>query len=276
MIIGFFTGITFITFLYLVVWSVIREKERNRAFKFSLSLVACWSFVLYFGVVHPLGNIAAVVGIVLSGWALLAPFQKRSKNKIITKDILDDLELAYVSEYRLWEDPTQGPLSGIGTMNDYNRMLMGVLWRIEEKYPDIDINEDILTKLKDNGPMFYNETIDVPSPLKMICEQISHDIKTNNGSPSKTAKEEGYIIHYSPAGGLIASGYPVPDSDEFDVILNPYESGSFHLTLNEKEVSDIALGEKEQLTVRRCTFKKCSKKFYRKRLVCENCRYDPA
>jgi hypothetical protein len=241
-----------------------------------MSLVACWAFLLYFGVVHPLGNIAAVIGIVLSGWALLAPFKKTSKNKEITKDILDDIELAYVSQYRLWEDPSQGPMSGIGTMNDYNRMLMGVLWLIEEKYPNIDIYDDVLPKLKDNGPMFHHETIAVPGPLKMICTQIINDLERSNGRPSESAKEEGYIIHYSPAGGLIATGYPVPDSDEFEVALHPYEPGTFHLTLNEKEVADIALGENKELTVQRCTFKKCTKKFYRKRLVCENCSYDPA
>lgn len=276
MIIGLFAGATFITFLFLVVWSVRRKDERHRAFQFSLSLVACWALLLYFGVTPPLGYLPAVIGIIISVWALLAPFKKVNETKEVTKEIFDDIELAYVSYYRECDDPSQGPMSGIGTMSDYNRMLMGFMFLVEEKYPDISLDSDIMQKLKNNGPKFRSEMIDVPGPLKMICKQIVNDLEENNGQPSESAKEEGYIVHYSPAGGLIAIGFPVPDSDEFEVTLHPYEPGTFHLRLNEKKVAAIALGERKEIGVYRCTFKNCTKKFYDKRLVCENCTFDPA
>ena len=276
MIIGLFAGATFITFLFLVVWSVRRRDERHRAFRFSLSLVACWAFFLYFGVIHPLGYLPAVIGIIISGWALLTPFKKVNKTKEITKEIFDDIELAYISHYRECDDPSLGPMSGMGTMSDYNRMLMGFMSLVEEKYPDISLDSDILQKLKNNGPMFRSEMVDIPGPLRMICKQIANDLKENNGKPSESAKEEGYIVHYSPAGGLIAIGLPVPDSDEFEVTVHPDDPGSFHLRLNGKEVAAIASVERKEICVYRCTFKNCTNKFYDKRLVCEKCRFDPA
>lgn len=194
-----------------------------------------------------------------------------SQKKEIPQAIIDDIEHIFVHTFRKIDDPSQGPMSGIGTMSDYGRFIMEVDALIDEKYPDIDLPMDVWESIKKKGKQSQRERIDIPALLKKLCEQIVDDLEKNGGKPSAHAKRDGYLIHHSPTGGLLATGNPIPARDEFDVTIHPYQKDALELNLSKRKVANIASGETTELHVQTCTFRKCTKKFYSKRMLCANC-----
>lgn len=65
------------------------------------------------------------------------------------KDLVQEIEAAYINEYRKWSDTTNRP-SLIGTRNDLYRLQMLVMDSFAEKYPEVDFYyKEIISKFDD-------------------------------------------------------------------------------------------------------------------------------
>lgn len=162
MLVGLFIGFSFLALIFLVVWSAVEEgrKKKNIAFAILLSLVVAWAIVLKLGINNPAGLVSANFGLILSIVALFVPFYRNNKPDPngLSKKIMEEIEARYFEEYLRYTDTTYGP-SLLGTMNDYNRLLMGVLDPLEEKYPEIGNHyEEILNRLKEITPTINEKT----------------------------------------------------------------------------------------------------------------------
>lgn len=82
------------------------------------------------------------------------------------EEIVKEIEADYIEAYRSWSDTTHGP-SLLGTRNDYNRLLLGVLEERMYEYPAVNFySEEIVARLERIDP--YNE-----SSQKIITELAS-------------------------------------------------------------------------------------------------------
>ena len=157
MLVGLFLGFSFLALIFLVAWSVIGGKNKKKALLLLLLIILMWAILLHYGISHSLGIFAASCGLVFSISALFMPFVSIKKNKSgnIPMKLMKEIESRYIEEYLEWSDTTYGP-SLLGTVNDYNRLLMNVLTPIEEEHPEIaDHYDEILSRLKEIDPYSY-------------------------------------------------------------------------------------------------------------------------
>lgn len=156
MLIGLFSGFSFLALMSLVVCSAVgkRNKKKNKTFTLLLITLAVLVALSAFGISHPFGAFATTCGLVFSIVTLFVPFVtvKKKNTKGLSRKVMKKIESEYIEEYLIWSDTTHGP-SLLGTMSDYYRLLSTVLDPIEEEHPEIKYHyEEILSRLRKIDP----------------------------------------------------------------------------------------------------------------------------